>query len=126
MLEVAMHVGGKKCECLFCLMKCPECGASFDSLQFSVSYKMEKDGDTILMHGGVDVIGEDADLGLIASGCAFECSECGAEFAEKHFIKLKKALFSIVGGNVKINRKKDGEMEISRFVSVGAPVFEEI
>jgi hypothetical protein len=126
MLEVAMHVGGKKCECLFCLMKCPECGTSFDSLQFSVSYRMAKDGDTILMHGGVDVIVEDTDLGLIASGCAFECSECGAEFSEERFIKLQKALFSIVGGNVKINRKKDGEMEISRFVSVGAPVFEEI
>ena len=119
MRKLTVHESGKNCNCLFCLTQCPGCGASF-SLGFSASYDMAKSEDMILLYGSID------GLGVEAGGCRPDskpvCSECGTELHEMRAVKLRKALFSAIGGNVRIDRKYGGVIEIDRFIYKRAPV----
>ncbi len=119
MRKLTVHEAGKDCNCLFCLTQCPRCGASF-SLGFSASYDMAKSEDMILLHGSIGAMGVEADR------CRADfrpvCSACGTEVPEMRVVRLKKALFSAIGGNVRIDRKYDGVMEIDRYIYKRAPV----
>ena len=113
MRKLTVHETGKECNCLFCLTQCPQCGASF-SLGFSASFDMAKSEDRILLHGSIVAMG--AETNLCRPDFKPVCSECGNELPETRVVKLKKALFSAIGGNVRIDRKYDGVIEIGRSI----------
>ena len=101
MAKLTLHEADKKCNCLFCLTKCPKCRASFNDFSFSVSFDVGKSENLIYMQGAVDSISEHQDPNF-----ELACMECGAEVSEKHFIKLQKTLFRAVEGNVQIQKHR--------------------
>jgi hypothetical protein len=121
MARPTLHVGGKKCNCLFCLTKCPNCGASFNDFSFSVSFDVGKSENLIYMLGAIDTISEHQE-----PSSELVCEECGAEASEKHFIKLQKALFRAVEGNIQIHRHEDGEIDVERFLVKTMPNLKEV
>jgi ribosomal protein L37AE/L43A len=124
MEKLILHEADKKCNCLFCLTKCPKCGASFKDFSFSVSFDMGKSENQIYMRGAIDSISERQD-----HSSELVCRKCGAEVAEvseKHFIKLQKALFGAVEGNGRIRRQKDGKIYMDKFLGLAMPNLKEV
>jgi ribosomal protein L37AE/L43A len=127
MEKLILHEADKKCNCLFCLTKCPKCGASFKDFSFSVSFDMGKSENQIYMRGAIDSISERQDHSseLVCRKCGAEVAEV-AEVSEKHFIKLQKALFRAVEGNIQIHRHEDGEIDVERFLVKTMPNLKEV
>jgi len=73
-----------------------------------------EDAILILLHGSIAAMGSEIDLCRPALESAY--SECGTELPEMRAVKLKNGLFSAIGGNIRIDRKYGGVIEIGRSI----------
>jgi hypothetical protein len=123
MRKLTVHQSGKYCNCLFCLTQCPNCGESF-SLEFSASYDMARSEDMILLYGSIQSIHIEA--GLSHPNLKAVCSKCGFELSEQHVAKIKRTLFSAIGGNVRIDKNYDRVIVTDRSEHKRAPTLGKI
>lgn len=112
--DFAAHNPDKKCDCLFCVAKCPECGSANIDVRYAPEFRLRNSNPDKIFIDFESV----RHMALVCHACDYEI-DFDEDEDDRSIHGIQRAIFKMLGlaGNFIFERDEDGEITGSMVIS---------